>query len=487
MVPIPKGPAKFFRLSPDERKALGGFAVRRGEVRERLDVVYAADMQLLADRYATPKFPLLEIGSIATKVQYGTSARSVSEKVGTPVLRIPNLQLDGWALNDLKYLDLSARELASYRLEAGDILFNRTNGSRDLVGKCEVFDFEGDWAFASYLIRLRLDQKKANPYFVSAFLNTKWGRRQVEHASRQILMSNINAEEIRTLRIPLPDPGRQASLLATLNAARAARDARLVAAESALDGMDAFILSELDLTLPPRVPINPYAIRRGDLSDGRFDPFVNQPWYRKLLDALSKASVPTATLGSLMESVVGGATPNRSDDSLYAEDGIHLLRINNVQPNALRLDDCRFITSDVHENDLARSQLVKHDILMTITGRVGTAVVYDRDDPANINQHIVRLRLKAGGPNPFYLAAFLNSSFGLALSNRSVTGATRVALDYEAIRALPIPIPSSAVQATIVAEADRRRADARRLSAEARDGWTAARQAFEDALLGPSA
>lgn len=116
----------------------------------------------------------------------------------------------------------------NYRLEAGDILFNRTNGSRELVGKCEVFDFRGDWAFASYLIRLRLDAQRANPYFVSAFFNTRWGRRQVEHASRQILMSNINAEEIRALRIPLPgDMARQAALLADLDAARAARDAGL--------------------------------------------------------------------------------------------------------------------------------------------------------------------------------------------------------------------------------------------------------------------
>ena len=68
-----------------------------------------------------------------------------------PVLRIPNLQADGWDLSDLNYLRLSPKEIAKYRLEKGDVLFNRTNGSRALVGKCEVFDFEGDWVFASYL------------------------------------------------------------------------------------------------------------------------------------------------------------------------------------------------------------------------------------------------------------------------------------------------------------------------------------------------
>lgn len=140
---------------------------------ERLDAVYAADLKLLARRYARPMFPLVALGAVALKVQYGTSARSTEGAVGTPVLRIPNLQADGWALDDLKYLQLSDDELRNYRLKSGDILFNRTNGSRELVGKCEVFDFAGDWAFASYLIRLRLDAGRANPYFVSAFLNTR--------------------------------------------------------------------------------------------------------------------------------------------------------------------------------------------------------------------------------------------------------------------------------------------------------------------------
>jgi type I restriction enzyme, S subunit len=136
---------------------------------------------LIRERYAHPRFSLPDLGSLTKLVQYGTSERSTSDPVGVPVLRIPNLQANGWDLSDLKYLVLTAEELSTYRLEKGDILFNRTNGSRELVGKCEVFTFDGDWVFASYLIRLRIDAGQAFPEFVAAFLNTFWGRRQVEH------------------------------------------------------------------------------------------------------------------------------------------------------------------------------------------------------------------------------------------------------------------------------------------------------------------
>ena len=91
-----------------------------------------------------------------------------------------------------------------------------------------------------------------------------------------------------------------------------------------------------------------------------------------------------------------------------------------------------------------------------------------------------------GSVLPEYLAIYLNSSVGLTLSNRSVTGGTRIALDYGTIRTLEIPIPSRDVQGRIVTEARRRREEARRLRAEAETGWQAAKRWFEEQLLGPA-
>ena len=101
--------------------------------------------------------------------------------------------------------------------------------------------------------------------------------------------------------------------------------------------------------------------------------------------------------------------------------------------------DIKYITEDVHSNLLKRSQLQENDLLMTITGRIGTCAVVNKEClPGNINQHIVRIRLKPGY-NPQFVAAFLNSDMGLLLSNRGVTGTTRIALDYESIKKIPIP------------------------------------------------
>jgi type I restriction enzyme S subunit len=149
------------------------------------------------------------------------------------------------------------------------------------------------------------------------------------------------------------------------------------------------------------------------------------------------------------------------------------------------LNNINYIKDSVHNGELRRSQLAAKDVLMTITGRVGTAAVVTEDDlPANINQHIVRMRIQREDCLPEYLSVYLNSSIGTALSNRGVTGGTRIALDYEVIRKIQIPLPSLEIQRTISAELSLRRAQARRLRQEAEHEWQSAKEKFEKALLG---
>lgn len=159
---------------------------------------------------------------------------------------------------------------------------------------------------------------------------------------------------------------------------------------------------------------------------------------------LDSAQIAAPELGELLKSISSGATPHRSDASLYADDGIKFLRILNIDDGEIVERDMKHITADVHNGDLSRSQLAANDVLMTITGRVGSAAVVRKDHlPANINQHIVRMRIDAKRCLPDFLSEWLNCPAGLELSNRGVSGGTRPALDYSAIRDIRVPLPAS--------------------------------------------
>ena len=150
------------------------------------------------------KFPLVELDPILEMVQYGTSEKANSTDGGVPILRISNIKDRTLDLSELKHVPLSKKIADRLLLRDGDVLIVRTSGSRDLVGTCAVFHADGNYVFASYLIRMRFDISKVAPDYVSWFLNAPLGRQQVDAVSRHIMMNNINSDELKSLQIPLP-------------------------------------------------------------------------------------------------------------------------------------------------------------------------------------------------------------------------------------------------------------------------------------------
>lgn len=167
------------------------------------------------------KYPVSELDSVLDIVQYGTSEKANSTGKGVPVLRIGNIKNRSLDLSDLKHIPLPKKTFEGLLLRDGDILIIRTSGSRDLVGTCAVFRGEGDFVFASYLIRLRFNPDKIVPEFVSWFLNSSLGRQQVDAVSRQIMQNNINSEELRSLQTPLPPLTVQQKIMERVASGRA--------------------------------------------------------------------------------------------------------------------------------------------------------------------------------------------------------------------------------------------------------------------------
>ncbi|MBC8393106.1 MAG: restriction endonuclease subunit S [Deltaproteobacteria bacterium] len=165
--------------------------------------------------------PTVPLGEVVSRIQYGTSGKANTNKLGIPLLRMGNIKNGYLDVSDLKYIELSKKDIGKYALNEGDILFNRTN-SLELVGKAAVFkDFKDQWVFASYLIRLEIDQKKAIPDFICGLINSHLGRDFIiKTARRAIGMVNINAKEIQSFLIPLPDLSDQNRIIQKINNAR---------------------------------------------------------------------------------------------------------------------------------------------------------------------------------------------------------------------------------------------------------------------------
>ena len=143
----------------------------------------------------------VNLEDLILQIQYGTSKKSASEGE-YPVLGMGNLDTRGVInLSKLKYSN-DIEELHKYKLEKGDVLFNRTN-SAELVGKSAVFNIDKDCIFAGYLIKIKCDPNKLNSHYLTMFLNSKFGKILHEKFRTQSTgQANISGSKLKKYKIP---------------------------------------------------------------------------------------------------------------------------------------------------------------------------------------------------------------------------------------------------------------------------------------------
>ncbi len=454
------------------------FGMTRGEILGRFDVNYWRLTPLLAHKFAAPAFPVAAIGDLVDLVQYGCSTLSKTEPVGVPILRMNNLQKEGWDLSDLKYVEMGTVELDRYRLRRGDLLFNRTN-SKELVGKCEVFSEAGDWVFASYLIRVRFDTDKVLPRFAADFLNTKTGRLQIDRVSRQIIgMTNINAEELKEIILPLPTLAQQQTFVDAMNAARDGRARQLAEADALLAGLDSFLLDALGLKLPPK-PKTVFALRGGDLTTA-----LNPERYRGM--QLEKALPFETQISDVADWIEKRATPSREG----AKDDWNWIRIDDLPSQPWQVEKVR--TEKGEDIIGAFFEVQENDILVA---RLGPTILnakfvlcpkLARRTVASTEFLVLRCR---EGWQPNAVLWLLRTKLYRHIMYARSRGATpsRFRLDGDDLLSIPFPAMDKVLQDHFSAEVVKRQHEARRLRAEAERAWNAAKVDFEAQLLGVNA
>jgi type I restriction enzyme S subunit len=150
---------------------------------------------------------VVSLEAVSEFFQYGTSKKCQVEQRGDPVLRIPNVIADSINTSDLKFIEMGEDEKEKLRLLNGDLLFVRTNGRKEYVGRCAVYRGNPPVSlFASYLIRSRLDMEKVIPGFVQIYATTAIGRSFLSGraSSASDGKFNINTKTLKQVMLPLP-------------------------------------------------------------------------------------------------------------------------------------------------------------------------------------------------------------------------------------------------------------------------------------------
>jgi len=162
---------------------------------------------------------MVPLKQLAVDAGYGTSVKCDVGGAGPAVVRIPNLRAGRIDLSDEKRAVDPTVDLSGAMLRPGDVLIVRTNGSKDLIGRSGVVQDDVTAAFASYLIRYRVDTERLRPRWLQVMLESPTLRVKIEQlAASSAGQHNLSLSKLDGLLIPTPSLEEQDAGLARLAA-----------------------------------------------------------------------------------------------------------------------------------------------------------------------------------------------------------------------------------------------------------------------------
>ncbi len=321
---------------------------------------------------------------IVCELKYGTSEKSSS--VGKiAVLRMGNITNVGTIdYSNLVYSSNDA-DIEQYSLEKDDLLFNRTNSS-EWVGKTAIYKEEQPAIYAGYLIRIR--PLLISPDYLNTVMNSGYYRDWCYDVKTDAVnQSNINAQKLSQLMIPIPPLKEQGRIVAEMDKwislidiiKNGKGDLLIVTKQAKSKILDLAIHGKLVLQDPNDEP----AIELLKRINPSFTPCDNGH-SEKLPQGWS-----ITELTNLADIKNGYAFKS---SNYISSNGVRLIRIANVQDGYIEDKMPQFYPFDKMKA-LKDFMLTEGDILMSLTGNVGRVGILTNELlPAALNQRVACIK-----------------------------------------------------------------------------------------------
>lgn len=181
-------------------------------------ILPALFIEMFGDPATNPKgWPVVELARVLATCQAGTwghNPQNVTQAY--PVLRSTNMRLDG----RLDFQDVALRAVPNhavprYSLQDGDLLLNRSSGSKEHIGKLCLFrqpsDAQQAFLFSNFVQRLRPDPVQVTSEYLFFYLRTEFARHTLERLQatssglRNLNMSEYLRQPVMIPPLPLQD------------------------------------------------------------------------------------------------------------------------------------------------------------------------------------------------------------------------------------------------------------------------------------------
>jgi len=425
-----------------------------------------------------------EVGDVRLGRQRSPKNRSAN--FPTKYVRAANITWTGLDLSDVLDMEFRPGELASYRLQPGDVLLSEASGSAGEVGKPAIWNGElEDCCFQNTVIRFR-PRAVSSRFALVAFQH--FARNSVfARVSKGVGIHHLSADRFASMPFLLPPKEEQRRIVAKIEELFSDLDAGVAALKRAKANLKRYRAAVLKAAVegklteewrakhPKTEPASKLLARilterRKNWEADQLAKFAaakKEPpknWKEKYVEPSPPETngLPELPEGWCWTSVdqtsevQGGIQkqPKRAP----GDNSFPFLRVANVHRNRLELDEIHRI--ELFGEELERLRLQPDDLLV-VEGNgskteIGRSAIWRGEIENCVHQnHIIRVRFLAGSSR--YLNAYWNSPSGNGrVMEQAASTSGLYTLSVTKVCALPLPLAPLTEQQEIVEEVEQR-------------------------------
>ena len=355
------------------------------------------------------RYKLSEIASLSNGINFDKSAYTSGVKlIGVADFK-DRIYPD---YNSLQEVDPKVVRKGDY-LERGDIVFVRSNGNKELVGRCMMIDQDIPVTYSGFCIKLRLmDKNIFEPIFFNYLFRTRQFRKAMTGTAVGANIQNLSQSRLGNCEVRVPNIEEQreiATILSRYDSLIENYQKQIKLLEEAAQRLykEWFV----DLNFPGH--------ENTKIVDG-----VPEGWAFYRID-------------NVFKTVLGG-TPSRAKSNYW---GGNIPWINSGEINKLRIiNPSEMITKEGYDNSATKLMPI-HTTILAITGATLGQVSYTEIETC-ANQSVVGIIDESKQMNEYL---YLNISNNILSIVNKATGGAQQHINKDIVNAYPFLLPSKDV------------------------------------------
>ena len=295
-------------------------------------------------------------------------------------------------------------------LEDGDILFVRSNGNKNLVGRSMfIKDIAEPVCYSGFCIRFRPNPELIYPEYLFYALRSPFCKKQYSY-SQQTNITNLSQDVLGEVRIPLPDMDKQRNIAGIL---------------SSLDekiGINARICSELEALAQS---LFDYWFTQFDFPNAEGKPYrasgSEMVWNDQLKRKIPKGW-SVGPLSDVISSINTGLNPR--DNFKLGNGDIQYITVKNLTASGtIDFSGCDTVDEEARAIIHNRSDISVGDILFASIAPLGRCfLIQTAPDKWDINESVFSIRPDYDRTSSEYLYMFFMSDVFIKGATSSSTG-----------------------------------------------------------------